>query len=329
MTFAAFLRNYRRILALVLASALLHVLALVLIARVPSAEPSAAALPPLVISLKAPEAPAPASAAEPVARTAPLPPSRIEDAAPPAVAPSAAGDAFAVPVDATSTHSPGTELPGPQNTRLPDSTTIHYEMKRRATGAADWANAGSAALSWQRARDSYRIEASSTPTGASAPTRTLTSEGIIGDAGILPQRARDAGTDGTRETVFDRDKDSISFSGSDRTAPVGPASQDRASMLLQLAALANADPGQLEGSVDLHVGGADSAAVVRFELVGVETIDTPMGELEALHLAQQADAGRARIEIWLARAHDYLPVRLVTRHPDGSEVLQSVVSITR
>lgn len=341
MTFAAFLRNYRRILALVLASALLHALALLLLAYVPAESTVGGTPARLVIAARltplAPEPSTPLAAsaetpaeAPPVAAPTGMPGARTaEPAGPSSVRDVEATDAFAVQVDAASMIAQAAELPGTQNTRLPATAAIRYDVQHRAARADSWSPAGSAALTWQRGPDSYRLEAASTPAGATAPSHTMSSEGIIGDAGILPVRARNTGIDGTRETLFDRESGRIIFSGADRSAPVGPASQDQVSMLMQLAALANADPAQMEGAVDIHVSGAGIAGVVRFEVLGLESIDTPMGAMQALHLAQKADAGRARVDIWLAPAHDYLPVQMVSRLEDGREVRQAAASITR
>ena len=87
-----------------------------------------------------------------------------------------------------------------------------------------------------------------------------------------------------------------------------------------------ADPDQLQDTVDIFVGRADGAALERYQVLGMEQIETPLGAMEALHLAR---AGTARVEIWLAPRQGWLPVQLRATGPDGTVRTQVVKEIRR
>ena len=59
----------------------------------------------------------------------------------------------------------------------------------------------------------------------------------------------------------------------------------------------------------------------RYEIAGKETLKTPAGSFETLRLVKQRDAGDVRgTEIWLATAHDFIPVRLLVIEKDGTRM---------
>ncbi|QNA89383.1 DUF3108 domain-containing protein [Massilia sp. Dwa41.01b] len=58
--------------------------------------------------------------------------------------------------------------------------------------------------------------------------------------------------------------------------------------------------------------------------MGQEEIDTGIGRLAAVHLAQLAPSGERRVELWLAPQQHWLPVRIQVTEPDGTVVDQVV-----
>ena len=99
-------------------------------------------------------------------------------------------------------------------------------------------------------------------------------------------------------------------------------------MLMRLAAIGLAAPGQLDAGIELQVAGANGIGTVRFENAGMETIDTALGAIECLHLRQQTSAGQARLEIWLAPQRSWYPLQLRLTAADGSVLTQTVTAIS-
>jgi hypothetical protein len=133
----------------------------------------------------------------------------------------------------------------------------------------------------------------------------MASEGERGDTGLLPGAASTAG---------------------DAAAPLG--TQDRASMLLQLAGIGLASPDQLAGTIVLVVAEGEEIVLVRWQVIGPERIETGIGALETRHLAEVAAPGQPRLEVWLAPERDWLPVQLRLIQPDGSSATQTLGTLT-
>jgi len=53
-----------------------------------------------------------------------------------------------------------------------------------------------------------------------------------------------------------------------------------------------------------------------FEVVGEEPLETAVGVLGTTHV-RRIDADGDRVELWLDRAHDMLPVRIYSADHDG------------
>ena len=341
------LARERRLLALCAVSALAHLLILGVIARAQLRPPRT--LPASALSLTL--APAPASAtlaAAPAApaQRAPAPqvlavPIRVRPAADQAAAtppapqqtPAPANASNAAPstsragwdVGTTGTDTSAPHSPGFQAAQAPPSARLDYAVTASAGDAAQPPRSlGSASLEWRSGDQGYRLAL----LGAGV-LGELSSTGHPSDAGLVPVQARAA--DGG---VIDFDWDQArvrfagSFAGSSDSAAISADAQDRASMLMRLAAIGLAAPGQLDAGIELQVAGANGIGTVRFENAGMETIDTPLGAIECLHLRQQTSAGQARLEIWLAPQRSWYPLQLRLTAADGSVLTQTVTAIS-
>ncbi len=256
----------------------------------PATRPAAAAEPSPVAAANAPPAPAPVQAS---AEAVPAP-------APAAVAQPAGGGVAAV------------EMPSRYRVTVPPSATLRYAL-RGADGA------GEALLDWQTDGVNYRL-------ALDGVTGAIDSEGSTDDAGIAPLRARYRLGAGSAAIAFARERGAIVLESLGRSVQDTPGSQDGATLLMQLAGIGLADPDQLQDMVDIYVGRLDGAAVERFQVLGKETVDTPLGAMETLHLAR---TGAARLEVWLAPEQGWLPVQLRATAPDGSVRTQVVKEIKR
>jgi hypothetical protein len=326
MKIAVHLARHRRLVALGGLSLLLHLLALACIDALVSPAPPRIGTP---LALRLVRAGAPAHKAEAAppqvaAAAAPLP-EKPHPALPPMQpllpAPDAAGDAPAPTL--ASSAAPGSaplQMPGRYRVRLPPSSRLRYALTRSAPGQA--AVAGEPAeLSWERANGAYRLR-------LDGVLGQLESEGGEDDAGIAPFLAREAGpAGGAQATRFNRTEGRIEHGPLAASDPLRLGSQDRASVLLQLAGIGLAEPDQVQDTVDIVVAGSGGTRVDRWQVVGNEDLATPAGVFATVRLARLAPAGEARVEVWLAQERNWLPVQLRVTQPDGTVGNQLVTSI--
>ncbi len=152
--------------------------------------------------------------------------------------------------------------------------------------------------------------------------RTRITTGLVTAQGLAPVSTR-LGYEGT-PSRFDYDTRIISFGASDTSAQLKPGVQDRLGVLLQLGSLLGGDPARYpEGSViELPAAHVRGPGQWRFTVLADEDISVLGGKnvpaVRLLHTPQ--DAQDARIEVWLGRSLDYLPVRLMITEPDGDRV---------
>jgi hypothetical protein len=87
-----------------------------------------------------------------------------------------------------------------------------------------------------------------------------------------------------------------------------------------------------EGREDLRFEVVDKAEILtyHYQVVGEETLATPLGEHRTIHLKRIRDAGSERsTEFWLAPDLDYLLLKLRHMEPDGRLVQLNVRSLER
>jgi hypothetical protein len=325
MKIAVHLARHRRLVAFGGLSLLLHLFAFVWIDTLVTARPPVAGMP-LALRLVR-ERPA-----EPPARKA-LPTQQKAEQETPAPSPAAAQPLPALPpqparvaetpAPAVAAAPPGIaplQMPGRYRVRLPPSSTVHYAVTRTAPGQP--AVAGEPAqLAWESGDKGYRLR-------VEGVLGLLESEGDNDDAGIAPLQASEAGAAGGAQlTRFNRETRQIEQGPLTAGAPLRLGSQDRASVLMQLAGIGLAEPEQMQDTLDLVVAGTGGVRVVRWQVADKEELATPAGVLATVHLVQLAPAGEARVEVWLAPQRDWLPVQLRVTRPDGTVANQVVTSI--
>ena len=287
-------------------------------------------MPPVPVEIAAPDLPgditpvtdaAPAAdgngaaPAAPVAEPIPVAPApQVPPASPPAAAapPPAAPEARRYVVD------------------MPPPAKITLDVARTDADGTTWS--GEAVLAWQLNADSYRIqvEAGIRVVFARVNLVVLKSEGAVAETGFAPitmtekRRGR-----AMTATHFNWGKGLITFSASEAMYGLPPGAQDKASIPLQLAAIARGDAKQLTGAIDIFVGEDRDAAIYRFTVVGQEEIDTKLGTLQTWHLTRPPQPGsyKSRLDIWLAPAHGWYPVRIRNTEPNGAVTTQTVNNI--
>lgn len=214
------------------------------------------------------------------------------------------------------------QMPGRYQVRMPPTARLTYAVTRTRPGGAAQADAqvqDHAQLVWEAGAGRYQLR-------VEGVLGLLESEGGGDDAGIAPVQASEHQDDGSdRITRFDRAAGRIASSGADDPLYLG--SQDRASLLMQLAGMGLAAPEQMQGVIEVMVGGPDGARATRFEVLGRERLATGAGSLVTVRLAEVTQAGRRRFELWLAPERNWMPVQLRVTEPDGSVANQVVTSI--
>ena len=192
---------------------------------------------------------------------------------------------------------------------------------------------GAGALSWQQDGSEYKttLEAGLDVLVTRINLLVITSAGQIDDHGIAPVTATEKRKGrALTATHFNRAQRRITFSASERSYPLWPGAQDKATLPFQLAGIGRADVNQFRGDIDLLVGEDNEANVFRFKLVGEEELDTTMGRLLTWHLRRPPKPGTysSQLDIWLAPSSSWYPVQIRNTEANGAVTTQSVSRIT-
>jgi hypothetical protein len=200
---------------------------------------------------------------------------------------------------------------------LPGSRRLHYQVSAQVRGQSQ---SGEGALVWRHDGEIY--EAKLDVRSPLLPTRTQRSMGHITAQGLAPLRFSDK-TRSEEATHFERDKDKVSFSSNRPDAPLLAGAQDRLSVLLQLGAMIGGEPQKYpQGAIiSVQTAGTREADSWLFKVEQEEELQLPGGAVGALklirHPLREFDQ---KVELWLARAMDYVPVRLRLTQPNGDSV---------
>jgi hypothetical protein len=368
MIIASFLTRRRRVLMLCAASVLLHYLAVGWVGGHITAVPARAPAPePATIVAQLHQAPPPAAVPAPKPAPKPAPvrarpkpaPQALPEAVPepaPALEPAAPEGAMQAPAaegsgddggqrgaaepvpDVESAQAPAAQpepvpaAPAPRRYKasVPPSAEMTLDVARTDADGTAWS--GEAAMRWKVSGNSYRmtVEAGIRVILARVNLAVLTSEGSIGEAGFAPltltekRRGR-----ALTATHFNYPDQRITFSASANAYPLEPGAQDKATVPLQLAAIARADPGQLDGDIEILVGEDRDASRFRFVVLGQEELTTGLGKMLTWHLSRPPRPGAysSRLDVWLAPAHDWLPVQIRNTEASGAVTTQTVSKI--
>lgn len=163
--------------------------------------------------------------------------------------------------------------------------------------------------------------------GSRIGQRTRSVTGLLAPQGLVPVQAT-LRTPEVQDVRFDYDAQRVRFAADD--APLQAGMQDRVGVLLQLGALLAGDPGRYPaGSViELPAAHLHGTGRWRFVVEADETVpalgDRTLPTVRLVHAAQgERDV---RIEAWLGRTLDYLPVRLRVTEANGDTVEHTVTA---
>ncbi len=302
------------------------------------------ALPP-----PAPE-PEPAKPAEPVKPPAPAPAAKTRAPAPPvpvAEAPPQAdpGPApLALPADLAPAPQPApplssAEAPPPSAQpyamlveaaerirNLPARIEIVYELKGMLSGRQ--------VHTFEHSGQRYTLEAAAEATGLAglfmSGRLVQKSSGRIGDLGLMPEHYEIQRPTGKNESLtFDYAGNVIESRRTDarrsprtRELPLLIGVQDPLSSIYQLAMAArDGKDGLLIAASSKKVQGYP------YRMLGSETVRTPLGEMQTLHVTRAGDPGQSDTHLWLAPAHHTLPVKIRYVDEGGTEWMMEAISI--
>ena len=155
-------------------------------------------------------------------------------------------------------------------------------------------------------------------------SRLQTSRGGIAPEGLEPLRFSDK----FRSEVaahFDRQKGKVTFSANTPDAALLAGAQDRLSILVQLAAIVASHPEAYPEATTIAIQtiGPREADTWLFTVGQMEILTLPGGEQTALKLVRNPRKEfDQRVELWLAPAMWYLPVRIRITEANGAYVDQ-------
>ena len=280
---------------------------------VPSFQPPAASSSPSASPLSSPPSSPSASAVVPA--SAPVP--ALPEPSPPASTSAASAPA---PPAADAGAPAGTSGVSPlpvYSYLVPASTRLKYDVSGTISGFKYYVGGE---LLWLQDGSSYtaRLGIRHFLLGS----RVQTSKGLLTAQGLEPKRFSDK----VRSEVaahFERDKGKISFSANTPDVALLPMAQDQLSVFIQLASIWAAQgqrpaPGS---QIAFQAVGARTAEQWAFTVGEPETLRIDDKPWPAHKLTRERSGDfDTRVELWLAPALDYLPVRIRLTQSNGDEV---------
>jgi hypothetical protein len=204
---------------------------------------------------------------------------------------------------------------------VPGSSSMTYSLKASAKGFK--INVDSH-FDWMREGDAYRIVNSGRFTLFSF---NFESSGVITPDGLQPARYQETRNKRIKAVTFDPEARKITFAGGE-SEPLQAGTQDRMSVLVQLAAMGRKNPDVFASGkvVPFRVAGSSRTGMWRFRVAGTDTLDTPLGPVKAVHLVRERDEDDGqKVEVWLSADYDWMPVRVLSNESDG-DFLDQVLS---
>lgn len=199
--------------------------------------------------------------------------------------------------------------------QLPAPTQVSYRL--RHTDAQGQVREGTGRLIWRH--DGERYELRLQAEAGALTLLTQISRGRIGASGLEPERFSDRRLRRAEQAVhFQREREQISFSNNSPDVPLQAGAQDRLSVLMQLTAWLAAQP--TSTPVSVQVASLSEADVWTFspEAPGFIELGTGAQPMEAIALVRaQRRVFDDRLELWLAPALGYWPVRIRLVQPGG------------
>lgn len=203
----------------------------------------------------------------------------------------------------------------------PVATKVSYKLEGYFRGPIS----GQASVEWVRQDSRYQvhIDASVGPSFAPLGSWRLTSEGEIQPQGLHPRLYENVNrllVKTSAPRLIKLDEDEVTHpDGKHYTRPVSV--QDPASFMIQLAYQFTLNPDLLKpgNSFDMSVVTLRKLEQLTFEVVGEDTVRTPIGNVPVVHVRPRKtviDGGALPADVWFAPGLQYLPVRIYIKMND-------------
>jgi hypothetical protein len=212
-------------------------------------------------------------------------------------------------------------LPGPE---WPPSTLLSYRLSGNYRGEVH----GNAQVEWIRQGAHYQmhLDVAIGPSFAPLISRRMSSDGRLTPAGIAPQRydedTRVMFAKARRSTLLFHGDSVTMANGNRESVPAGV--QDASSQFVQLTRLflTGREPLRAGHVIDIPLVLPKRQYLWRYEILGEEELQTPMGALQTWHLkpSKAAGGGDLTAEVWIAPSLQYLPVRLRIRQDEQTYI---------
>jgi hypothetical protein len=282
----------------------------------PRAKPRRAPAPGAAASAAAAAQDAASALAQAPVQTPDREPERVESsvstAASAAAPPADAASATAVAAAASSASAVAAAPPF----EWPPSTRLNYTLAGNYRGELH----GNARVQWVRIGSRYQVhlDVSVGPSFAPLLSRNMTSDGELGDQGLVPRRYDEATKlpfQSPRRVTMQFTPESVTL-GNGSTRPALPGVQDTASQFVQMTWLFTTQPELLRVGNSITLPLALPRRVDRwvYDVLAEEKLRTPVGEIDTFHLkprrAEVRPRGELSAEVWFAPSLQYLPVRI-------------------
>lgn len=200
--------------------------------------------------------------------------------------------------------------------QLPPSAKVVY------MGLINGAEVGDGEIDWEINNQTYQL-------AITVPVPLLgqfvfTSIGRVDSFGVAPDLYQEVrGSRGTRTVSFMRDQRLVAFSSNQDTGFLPYGTQDRFSVMLQLAALVAGDPKLDQAGIarDIPMATIDKVEMWTFVSLGDEVLEDAVGAYQHvrhfLRLPRDKEDKR-RFEVWLARDAYYLPAKIKQTEVNGT-----------
>ncbi|MFZ6872056.1 DUF3108 domain-containing protein [Undibacterium sp. Di27W] len=194
---------------------------------------------------------------------------------------------------------------------------------------------GDGEINWEFNNSSYKmsIVASLDLLLTSINLYQISSEGTIESYGITPTTSTEKRRNRSETaTHFDHANKSVSFSSSNKNESIQDGAQDKASFIMQLAGIGNAEPEKFQAGREIRLQVAEERDISTFvfTVTGLEELDTKAGKIMAWHVVRPPRPGsyNSRLEIWLAPAMQWYPVQIRNTESNGAVTTQTATKVT-
>ncbi len=223
---------------------------------------------------------------------------------------------------------------GPQTYPVRPPQTGKISMRIVRTEANRNPVYGDGEINWEFKTGRYKmsIEASLDLLLTSINLYQLHSEGNIDVYGVTPAISTEKRRSRSETaTHFDHANKAVSFSSSNKTSEVQSGVQDKASFIMQLAGIGNAEPDKFQPGREIRLQVAEERDVSTFVFVvtALEEVETKMGKIMAWHVIRPPLPGsyNSKLEVWLAPEQNWYPIQIRNTESNGAVTTQTATKI--